>query len=338
MSETIPRQTLADELREALRARHYSRRTEQAYLHWLVRFVRHHQMRHPNELSEPHVNAFLTFLAQEELVAASTQNQALSALLFLYRHVLKRPLGDVSEGLVRAKLPERLPVVLTREEVQAVLAHLRDVEWLMATLLYGAGLRLEECLSLRVLDLDFESGVITVTQAKGSKARRTILPQILMAPLRHHLTKVYALHRADLAEGFGAVALPNAVSRKYLTAATEWRWQWVFPQKNRWRDPTTGAEGRHHSDDSILQRAVRRAVEAARIEKHATCHTFRHSFATHLLQSGADIRTVQELLGHRSVRTTQIYTHVLNRGPAGIPSPADSLISLRPRANLSTRG
>jgi integron integrase len=315
---------LADELSKALRARHYSPKTEDAYVHWLVRFVRYHNLRHPQDLAEPEVNAFLNHLAEHERVSASTQNQALSALLFLYRHVLGRPIGDL-QNLIRARLPDRLPVVLSREEVRSVLARLRGPHQLMATLLYGAGLRITECLTLRVVDVDLDRSVLTVTTAKGSKARTTVVPQRARDPLREHLARVREMHRQDLAEGFGAVELPDALARKYPNAATEWRWQWIFPQDRRWRDPATGSEGRHHADERLLQRAVREAVIQAGIDKHATCHTFRHSFATHLLESGADIRTVQELLGHRSVKTTQIYTHVTKQGATGVRSPADLL-------------
>lgn len=315
---------LLDRLREALRARHYSPRTEQAYAYWVKRFVRFHGLRHPSEMAESEVNAFVSHLATNEHVSASTQTQALSALVFLYRRVLDRPLGDLRD-LVRAHQPSRLPVVLTRAEVRAVLANLSGTDWLAANLLYGAGLRVLECLRLRVLDLDPAAGIVTVRSGKGAKDRVTVLPIVVHQPLRAHLAEVRILHEADLRDGYGRVQLPGALARKYRAAPADWRWQFVFPQVRRWRNPDTGDQGRHHMDPALLQRAFRRAVDRAGITKHATCHTLRHSFATHLLESGADIRTVQELLGHRSVKTTQIYTHVLNRGPSGVRSPADTL-------------
>ena len=315
---------LLDRLREALRARHYSPRTEQAYAYWVKRFVRFHGLRHPSEMAESEVNAFVSHLATNEHVSASTQTQALSALVFLYRRVLDRPLGDLRD-LVRAHQPSRLPVVLTRAEVRAVLANLSGTDWLAANLLYGAGLRVLECLRLRVLDLDPAAGIVTVRSGKGDKDRVTVLPIVVREPLRAHLAEVRILHEADLRDGYGRVQLPGALARKYRAAPADWRWQFVFPQVRRWRNPDTGDQGRHHMDPALLQRAFRRAVDRAGITKHATCHTLRHSFATHLLESGADIRTVQELLGHRSVKTTQIYTHVLNRGPSGVRSPADTL-------------
>ena len=275
-------------------------------------------------MAEPEINAFLTHLAVKEEVSASTQNQALSALLFLYRHVLGRTIGDLGE-VIRARRPQRLPVVLTREEVKAVLTHLRNDKWLMASLMYGAGLRLMECLRLRVQDIDFERSEITVRDGKGAKDRRTMLPESLKRPLQEHLKTVRAIHDQDLADGWGRVQMPDALDRKYPTAPADWRWQWVFPQESRWRNTSTGAEGRHHIDESLVQRAVKDAVGSAGIVKRATCHTFRHSFATHLLEAGYDIRTVQELLGHQDVRTTMIYTHVLNRGGKGVRSPADTL-------------
>ena len=315
---------LMDDLRAALRARHYSRRTEQAYCLWTKRFIRFHRLRHPNEMGEAEINAFLTHLAVAAGVSASTQNQALSALLFLYRHVLGRPPGDLG-AVVRARRPSRLPVVLTREEVRAVLAQLDGEMWLIGSLLYGSGLRLTECLRLRVQDLDFERGEAVVRQGKGMKDRVTVLPRRLIVPLREHLVDVARLHRRDLADGWGRVQMPDALERKYPTAPREWRWQWVFPQRKRWRDPATGQQGRHHVHETIVQRAIREAVTRAGIAKRAGCHTFRHSFATHLLESGYDIRTIQELLGHKDVRTTMVYTHVLNRGGLGVRSPIDGL-------------
>lgn len=275
-------------------------------------------------MAEPEINAFLTHLAVKEKVSASTQNQALSALLFLYRHVIGREVGDLGE-VIRARKPTRLPVVMTREEVKAVLANLSGDKWLMASLMYGAGLRLMECLRLRAQDIDFLRNEILVRDGKGAKDRITMLPESLKGPLQHHLKKVKTIHERDLADGWGSVQLPMALDRKYPNAPKEWRWQWVFPQENRWKNQKTGEEGRHHVDESLVQKAVREAVMKAGLTKRASCHTFRHSFATHLLESGYDIRTVQELLGHNDVKTTMIYTHVLNRGPSGVRSPVDGL-------------
>lgn len=327
LRENTPRQDqpkLLDQLREALRSRHYSRRTEQTYCHWVKRYVHFHNVRHPAEMAEPEINAFLTHLAVKGKVAASTQNQALSALLFLYRHVLGREVGDLGE-VIRARKPKRLPVVMTREEVKAVLANLSGDKWLMASVMYGAGLRLMECLRLRVQDIDFSRNEILVRDGKGAKDRITMLPESLKAPLQEHLKTVKAIHERDLADGWGRVLLPDALDRKYPNAPKEWRWQWVFPQENRWKNTKTGEEGRHHVHETILQRAVKEAVRKAGIVKHAGCHTFRHSFATHLLESGYDIRTIQELLGHKDVSTTMIYTHVLNKGGHGVRSPMDGL-------------
>lgn len=311
-------------VRARLRARHYSPRTERAYVGWVRRFVKHHGLRHPAQMAEPEINAFLTHLATVENVSASTQTQALSALLFLYREVLGRSVGEL-EGLVRARRPRRLPIVLTRDEVRLVLGQMTGDPWLVASLLYGAGLRLTECLRLRVRDPDLASRSLHVRAAKGSRERVTMLPSGLVQALQDHLARVRRIHEQDLADGYGRVAMPHALGRKYPNASSEWGWQWVFPQARRWRNRVTGEQGRHHCDPSLIQRAVREAVLRCGLAKQATCHTFRHSFATHLLESGSDIRTVQELLGHRDVRTTMIYTHVLNRGPAGVPSPFDQL-------------
>jgi integron integrase len=299
-------------------------RTEKAYRAWVRRFILFHGVRHPAEMAEPEVNAFLTHLATNGNVASSTQNQALAALLFLYQHVIRRPLGSLGD-VVRAKQPVRLPVVLTRDEVKSVLDQLREDRWLVASLLYGAGLRLLECLCLRVKDLDFARSEIHVHDGKGAKDRITMLPRSLRTPLQEHLARVKAVHSRDLADGWGRVLMPDALDRKYPNAAADWRWQWVFPQERRWRNAATRKEGRHHVDESLIQRAVADAVSRAGLTKRATCHTFRHSFATHLLEAGYDIRTVQELLGHSDVKTTMIYTHVLNRGPAGVRSPVDGL-------------
>ena len=315
---------LLDRLREALRSRHYSRRTEQSYCQWVKRFIFFHNKRHPVDMAEAEINAFLSHLAVKDRVSASTQTQALSALIFLYRHVLGREIGDLGE-VIRARKPKHLPVVMTREEVKAVLADLAGDKWLMASLMYGAGLRLMECLRLRVQDIDFARNEILIRDGKGAKDRITMLPQSLKTPLQDHLKKVKALHERDLADGWGRVQMPTALDRKYPNAPADWRWQWVFPQENRWINPQTKEQGRHHVDESLVQKAVRDAVAKAGLTKRATCHTFRHSFATHLLEGGYDIRTVQELLGHNDVKTTMIYTHVLNRGPAGVRSPVDGL-------------
>ncbi len=318
---------LIDELQRALRARHYSRRTEQAYCLWVRRYIRFHGLRHPADMAEPEINAFVTHLAVAEHVSASTQSQALSAILFLYRHVPGRQVGKLRE-LAPARRQSRLPVVLSRDEVRAVLRELeRDdrQRWLIASLLYGAGLRLTECLRLRVLDLDLARGELTVRSGKGGKDRATTLPQALAPDLREQLRRAQLLHEGALAEGWGATTLPTALERKYPRAPCEWRWQWIFPQQRHWTDPRTGRQGRHHVHASIVQRAVHDAVRRAGIDKHATCHTLRHSFATHLLETGYDIRTIQELLGHKDVGTTMIYAHVLQRGGQGVRSPLDAL-------------
>jgi len=315
---------LLDQLVAALRVRHYSIRTEAAYRRWAKRFILFHGKRHPNELGAAEITAFLNHLAVARNVAASTQNQALNALIFLYRHILEKDVKEL-EGLVRAKRPKRLPVVLTRREVKAVTAQLECIHRLMAVLLYGTGMRIMECLRLRVQDIDFERREITIRDGKGNKDRRTMLPKAVAEDLREHLRSVRKLHQQDLARGFGRVWLPYALERKYPNAAADWRWQYVFPASKMSVDPRSGVTRRHHPDPSVLQREVKAAVDRAGIRKAATCHTLRHSFATHLLEDGQDIRTVQELLGHKDVKTTEIYTHVLNRGPRGVRSPADRL-------------
>lgn len=314
---------LIERYREELQARHYARRTVDTYEQWLRRFLRFHHRRHPREMGSDEVNAFLTHLAVDLNVSASTQNQALSALLFLYRELLERDLD--LKRLVRAHQPKRLPVVLTPEEVRAVLQRLEGSDALVAGLLYGSGLRLMEALRLRVHDLDFKRRELTVRHGKGGKDRRTLLPERLLKPLSAHLDRVRQIHRRDLSEGWGRVVLPHALARKYPNAAVEWGWQWVFPQQSRWRNEETEEQGRHHLDPSLIQKSVRHAVLAAGISKPASCHSLRHSFATHLLERGQDIRTIQELLGHSDLKTTMIYTHVLNRGPMGVASPADLL-------------
>jgi integron integrase len=295
---------LMDQLRESLRSRHYSRRTEQTYCSWVKRFIFFHNVRHPKEMAEPEINAFLTHLAVKEKVSASTQNQALSALLFLYRNLISCEVGDLGK-VIRARKPKRLPVVMTRDEVKAVLANLAGDKRLMATIMYGAGLR-----HLRVQDIDFSRNEILVRDGKGAKDRVTMLPESVKTSLQHHLKKVKKIHERDLAEGWGRVQMPMALDRKYPNAPREWRWQWVFPQENRWKNTKTGEQGRHHAHESIIQKAVAGAVRKAALAKRATCHTFRHSFATNLLERGYDIRTIQELLGHKDVKTTMIYTHV----------------------------
>jgi integron integrase len=320
-----PSPRLYDRIVEVLRVRHYSRRTEEAYIHWIRRYIEYHRHQHPRQLAEDGANRFLTHLAVKEHVAASTQNQALSAILFLYQHVLEQPLDRI-EGVVRARRPKRLPVVLTVDEVSRVMAHLSGDKWLIAMLLYGGGLRLLEAIRLRVKDLDFERGEITVREGKGDKDRVTTMPRAVVRPLQDHLQRVEAIHQQDLADGYGRVELPHALARKYPNANREWAWQFVFPQERRWRNPKTGEQGRHHIDESLFQRSLKAAVRNAGLAKRVTSHTFRHSFATHLLADGYDIRTVQELLGHKDVRTTMIYTHVLNRGGRGVRSPADGLV------------
>lgn len=315
---------LLDQVREAIRTRHYSLRTEKAYVHWIKRFIFFHNKRHPQEMGEAEIGQFLSALATESQVSASTQNQALNALLFLYRAVLEQPIGYVN-GVVRAKRPSRLPVVLTRQEVRAIVGGLEGVEWVMVTLLYGAGLRLMECLRLRVQEIDFVSNQITVRAGKGDKDRVTMLPTSVVEPLRRHLERVKVLYQRDLEHGQGGASLPNALERKYPNAPKEWGWQFVFPASKLTVDPRSGKLRRHHLHESVLQKAVKAACHQAGVSKHAGCHTFRHSFATHLLEDGYDIRTVQELLGHKDVNTTMVYTHVLNRGGRGVLSPADRL-------------
>jgi integron integrase len=315
---------LLDQLRAALRRKHYSRRTEDSYVAWVLRFIRFHQLRHPRELGSPEIAAFLTHLAVTDHVAASTQNQARCAVLFLYQEVLGVALEALPD-VEPAQRPQRLPTVLTRDEVRAVLAQMRGTYSLMAQLLYGSGVRLMECVRLRVKDLDFAQQQLVVRDGKGEKDRITMLPRRLVTPLQDHLRIVLRTHEEDLARGCGAVYLPYALERKYPNAEREWAWQYVFPAERVSTDPRTGIVRRHHLDESGLQKAVRTAVRAAGITKPASCHTFRHSFATHLLEAGYDIRSVQELLGHRDLKTTMIYTHVLNRGGRSERSPLDEL-------------
>lgn len=313
---------LLNKVRALIRTRHYSYRTEQTYVHWIKQFILFHNKRHPAEMGAAEVTEFLSYLAVSRRVAASTQNQALAALLFLYRQTLGIDLPWL-DNVVRAKRPARLPVVLTKEEVRMLLSQLGQQNWLMASLLYGSGLRLKECLRLRVKDIDFDYKQIVVRDAKGDKNRVTMLPVSLLEPLRKHLTYVSSIHVRDLREGFGQVNLPYALAKKYPKANKDWRWQFVFPAAQRSRDPHSKEIYRHHVGEWVLQKAIKDAVAKCRLTKPASCHTLRHSFATHLLEDGYDIRTVQELLGHKDVRTTMIYTHVLNRGGKGVKSPLD---------------
>lgn len=313
---------LLDVVREAIRLKHYSIRTEEAYINWIKRFILFHGKRHPKDMGEAEVQAFLTHLAVEGNVAASTQNQAYSALLFLYRDVLHRELV-YSTAAVRAKESRHLPAVLTKDEVRRVIAQLSGTYQLQAKLLYGSGLRLLECLRLRVKDINFERRAIIVRDTKGDEDRVTLLPDSVVEPLKEHLQRVRRLHEQDLARGYGSVYLPDALARKYPNASREWIWQYVFPSVQLSADPRSGETRRHHLDESGLQRAVRRAAAASGINKRVTCHTFRHSFATHLLENHYDIRTVQELLGHKDVRTTMIYIHVLQRSGLAVRSPLD---------------
>ena len=329
-----PPPRLLAQLRAALRTRHYSPRTEEAYVYWVRRFVRDTGLRHPSTLSERDVGRFLSALAIGSGVSASTQNQALSALLFLYREVLGAPLALV-DGVVRAKRPKRLPTVLSREEVRTILALLasrngvESTVWLVTSLLYGSGLRLAESLALRLKDVDLARRELMVRGGKGDRDRITVLPTSLAPALGRHLERVHRLHALDLARGAGGVVLPDSLATKLPSAAESLEWQWVFPATRCHRDPKTGERRRHHLDASAVQRAVQEAADEARrttgLTKRVSCHTFRHSFATHLIEAGYDIRTVQELLGHRDVRTTMLYTHVLNKGGRGVRSPADLL-------------
>jgi integron integrase len=315
---------LLDRVRAAARARHYSVRTEKAYVHWIRRYIVFHGKRHPETLGAAEIESFLSALAVQRKVAASTQNQALAALLFLYREVLRIDLPWI-DGIVRAKSAGHLPTVLSREEVALVLGEMRGVPLVMATLLYGAGLRLLECARLRVKDVDFERRQLAVRSGKGNRDRVAPLPMSVVPALRRQLERVRHQHAADLAAGAGWVELPFALARKLPNAGRELAWQWVFPASRHYVDRETRQRRRHHLHETVLQRAVREATIAARLAKRVTCHTFRHSFATHLLEDGYDIRTVQELLGHKDVSTTMIYTHVLNLGPSAVRSPADAL-------------
>jgi integron integrase len=311
-----------DEVRRCLRVRHYSLRTETAYVGWIRRFIVANARRHPREMGQREVEAFLSVLAVRGRVAASTQNQALAALLFLYREVLGLDLAWM-DNVVRAKKPDRLPTVLSVAEVTALLSAMEGRAWLIASLLYGSGLRLMEGLRLRIKDVDFGRGELTVRDGKGGRDRRTVLPASLAEPLQREVARVRALHAADLREGFGRVWLPHALARKYPNASAEFAWQYLFPAERRSLDPRDGHERRHHVGDEVLSRALKVAARTIALAKPVSAHTLRHSFATHLIEAGYDIRTVQELLGHKDVATTQIYTHVLNRGAGGVLSPLD---------------
>lgn len=323
METEVNTAAIVERVRTEIRTRHYSRRTEEAYLGWIVRYLDYHR-REPEELSVDDIRRFLSALAIDGKVSAATQNQARAAVNFLYRDVLHAPVGTV-DGVATAKTPRRLPEVLTMDEVRRVLAALEGPPQLVASLLYGSGLRILEALQLRIKDIDLARGEIVVRGGKGGKDRITVLPRVLVPALRDHLRRVHKLHQKDLARGEGRAVLPDAYLRKNPSAALEWRWQLVFPATRAYHDHSTGREHRHHYHESAIQRAVHDAALAVGITRRVTCHTFRHTFATHLLEAGYDIRTVQELLGHSDVRTTMIYTHVLNRGGMGVRSPMDSL-------------
>lgn len=316
-----PPKKLFDRVRDTIRRKHYSIHTEQTYVDWIRRYIFFHNKRQPQEMGAPEIEAFLTYLAVDRKVAASTQNQALSALRFLYRQVLHKELPDRFDTV--AKRPQRIPTVLTKEEAAKVIACVSGGYRLIAQLLYGSGLRLMECVRLRVKDLDFDDRQVTVCDSKGMKDRVTILPEIVIDPMQRHLRHVKLTHEDDLTDGYGSVYLPNALDRKYPDSHKEWIWQYVFPASKMSRDPSTGIIRRQRANPSTLQKAVKRAARDARIDKHISPHTFRHSFATHLLEDGYDIHTVQELMGHKDVRTTMIYTHVLTRGPHTVRSPLD---------------
>lgn len=313
-----------EKVRGAIRVRHYSIRTEQAYIAWIKQFIVYFGKRHPIEMGDHEVSAFLTYLAQKRHVAAATQNQALNALVFMYRYVLDKPLGEL-QSLVRAKKPKRLPVVLSQQEVACLLSHLTEIHWLIGCLMYGSGLRLMESVRLRIKDIDYSHRAVFVRDGKGGKDRVVTLADELINPLGRHVETVRTLHERDISEGFGQVYLPFALAKKYPGAAAEWGWQYVFPAQRRSKDPRSEFVRRHHLNESCVQKAVKKAVRKAKIVKPASCHTLRHSFATHLLESGADIRTVQDQLGHSDIRTTQIYTHVIRRGGLGVKSPLSSL-------------
>ncbi len=328
-SAAKPSPRLLDQVRQSLRMRHRSARTEEAYLQWIRRYIRFHGHRHPRELGRDDITSFISSLAVERNVSSSTQTQALSALVFLYKHVLDVPF-DWLDHIARARKPKRVPVVLTRREVAAVLDRLTGTYWLIASLLYGSGLRLLEACQLRIKDVDLERRELVIRDGKGRKDRRTVIAEHVIAPLRAQLQAVHELHQQDLLADAGHVALPSALARKYPNAERDWLWQWAFPATRIYIDPQSGRKRRHHIHESAVQKAVKAAAQAAGMTKRATCHSFRHSFATHLLERGYDIRTIQELLGHHDVTTTEIYTHVLNRGRFGVQSPLDDTMDLPP--------
>jgi len=315
---------LLDQISIAVQTRHYSSRTEKTYRNWIKQFILFHNKKHPKELGEVEVNQFLSYLTTERNVSASTQNQALSAILFLYKNVLNKELGDFG-NVVRAKRTRKIPVVFSKEEVKRILTQLSGDKQLMASLLYGSGLRLTECLRLRVKDIGFDTKQIIVRDGKGEKDRVTLLSEKVSPFLKKHLTKVRKIHQGDSDKGVGTTNLPYAIERKYPNIAQEWHWAYVFPSTKLAQDKKTEEWKRHHINESVLQRAVKKAIRLAKVGKHGGCHTFRHSFATHLLENGYDIRTIQELLGHKKLETTMIYTHVLHNGPLGVKSPGDML-------------
>jgi len=322
-SSTTKKPKLLDQVRITIRTKHYSKRTEESYVYWIKKFVLFHNKCHPKDMGEHEINEFISHLAVKEHVSASTQNQALCGIIFLYKHIIKKEIGDLK--FTWAKKPKKVPVVLTKQEIGLLFDHLVGVSRLMAFLIYGAGLRLRECLQLRVQDIDFGYKQITIHDAKGAKDRVTILPENLIDPLRAHIKKVKRLHEKDTSQGYGSVALPYALEKKYPNAANTFDWQWIFPAPNISRDPRSGIKRRHHQGEWMIQRAIREAKLKAGIIKRVGCHSLRHSFATHLLEDGYDIRTIQELLGHKNLNTTMIYTHVLNKGGRGIRSPVDFL-------------
>ena len=315
---------LLDQVKTIIRRKHYSIRTEQAYVKWIREYILFHGKRHPNEMGEKEITDFLSSLACSRHVAASTQNQALNAIVFLYKHVLNKELGDF--GLIeKAKRPKKLPTVLSKGEVQRLMKDMNGVAGLAIRLLYGTGMRLMECIRLRVKDIDFERGQVVIREGKGAKDRATMLPESLIEDLKDHLAKVRIIHDSDLADGCGEVYLPNALEKKYPNAPREWGWQYVFPATKISKDPRSDKMRRHHMDESNLQKVIKRAAKKTGIAKRVSPHTFRHSFATHLLENGYDIRTVQELLGHKNVQTTMIYTHVIKKGGMGVQSPLDHI-------------
>ena len=313
---------LLDQVRQIIRIKHYSLRTEESYVNWIKRFIFFHDKKHPKEMREKEIGQFITHLAKDKKVSASTQNQALCAIVFLYKNILKIELENTI-SIYWSKRPKKLPVVFTKDEAIKVLYNLKGVHWFVGMLLYGSGLRLTESLELRVKDIDFGYKQIVVRNSKGEKDRTTMLPEKVIEPMKKHLQKVKQIHEEDLKNGYGTVYLPYAIERKYSNAKYDWGWQYVFPASRISTDPRSGIQRRHHLHDTVIQKAVKQSIRNAGINKHASCHTFRHSFATHLLESGYDIRTIQELLGHKNVETIMIYTHVINQGGKGVRSPAD---------------